>query len=557
MPRLPQVSGGRIASLMTDHDPPINFDTLLTRADDVVLQELIGADIIRLLRSIDPILATPTKLRDLLSHFKTPLDLLRDTKTRNLILDFLPTATAERLSQHLGLDPNSATFAALQTLSLPKGSQQEARFLSFFGQAIPPEDDLALPPRSLPIQASYQLFAHQRRAVSDVQRLLSSSMPRVLLHMPTGSGKTRTALNVVADHLRTHEPTLVLWLAFSDELCEQAIEEFQQAWSHLGNRHVEVLRFWGSTDPNVQFPTDGFVVAGLGKTYNYAINSIASIATLADKTSLLVIDEAHQSVAPTYQLLLDLLVQKQPTTGLLGLSATPGRTWNDIDQDQKLADLFFRQKVGLTVAGFANPVDYLITEQYLARPVFSSLFYNSGEDISPEDLNEIENSLDIPHRLLDRLAKDDQRNLGIINRTEDAIRTHRRTILFAASVAHAVLLAAILRARGIESHAITANTPIADRRHIITTYRGPTAQPIVLCNYGVLTAGFDAPETSAAIIARPTKSLVLYSQMMGRALRGPLAGGNTEAEIITVIDTNLPGFGNLSESFFNWEDVWT
>ena len=79
---------------------------------------------------------------------------------------------------------------------------------------------------------------------------------------------------------------------------------------------------------------------------------------------------------------------------------------------------------------------------------------------------------------------------------------------------------------------------------------------MVLCNFGVLTTGFDAPATSAAIIARPTRSLVLFSQMVGRATRGPKAGGNAEAEIVTVIDPQLPGFGNVAEAFTNWEDVW-
>jgi superfamily II DNA or RNA helicase len=79
---------------------------------------------------------------------------------------------------------------------------------------------------------------------------------------------------------------------------------------------------------------------------------------------------------------------------------------------------------------------------------------------------------------------------------------------------------------------------------------------MVLCNYGVLTAGFDAPQTSAAIIARPTKSLVLYSQMVGRATRGPRAGGHSDAEIVTVVDTTLPGFGEMIDAFRNWEDVW-
>jgi superfamily II DNA or RNA helicase len=77
-----------------------------------------------------------------------------------------------------------------------------------------------------------------------------------------------------------------------------------------------------------------------------------------------------------------------------------------------------------------------------------------------------------------------------------------------------------------------------------------------MVNYGILTTGFDAPRVSAAIIARPTMSLVLYSQMVGRATRGIKAGGNKEAEILTVVDKSLPGFNNVAEAFLNWEDVW-
>ena len=202
-------------------------------------------------------------------------------------------------------------------------------------------------------------------------------------------------------------------------------------------------------------------------------------------------------------------------------------------------------------------MEYLVESGHLATPLFSSLFYNSGESLSSNDLADIENAMDIPARILEQLAQDDQRNLGIIQRTEQIAKAHNRIILFAASVAHAKLLAAVLRARGIAADYVTGDTPSGERRRIINRFRGSLQEPIVLCNYGVLTAGFDAPQTSAALIARPTKSLVLYSQMIGRALRGPLAGGNEEAEVITVVDTNLPGFGDLGESFYNWEDVWT
>jgi superfamily II DNA or RNA helicase len=154
------------------------------------------------------------------------------------------------------------------------------------------------------------------------------------------------------------------------------------------------------------------------------------------------------------------------------------------------------------------------------------------------------------------IAEDEQRNLQIVHRVEELVRRHDRIIVFAASVRHARLLAVVLRARGITADAITAETPSLDRVRVITRFRSSHTEPIVLCNYGVLTAGFDAPKTSAAVIARPTKSLVLYSQMVGRALRGPRAGGNAEAEIVTVADTDLPGFRDPAEAFFNWEDVW-
>jgi superfamily II DNA or RNA helicase len=95
------------------------------------------------------------------------------------------------------------------------------------------------------------------------------------------------------------------------------------------------------------------------------------------------------------------------------------------------------------------------------------------------------------------------------------------------------------------------------RAHIISDFKGESEKSMVLCNYGVLTTGFDAPRTSCVIIARPTKSLVLYSQMVGRAIRGPQAGGNQKALIVTVNDPTLPGFGNVEAAFVNWEDVWT
>ena len=135
-------------------------------------------------------------------------------------------------------------------------------------------------------------------------------------------------------------------------------------------------------------------------------------------------------------------------------------------------------------------------------------------------------------------------------------RDHKRILFFATTVHHAQAIATVLQARGTHAQSVTGTTPAPRRARIIEDFLDDEDIPKILCNYGVLTTGFDAPKTSAALIARPTKSLVLYSQMVGRAMRGPLAGGNAHAEIVTVVDLELPGFSDMAEAFFNWEDVW-
>ena len=109
----------------------------------------------------------------------------------------------------------------------------------------------------------------------------------------------------------------------------------------------------------------------------------------------------------------------------------------------------------------------------------------------------------------------------------------------------------------IRSSSITASTDPDKRQKWLELFKDASdEEACVLFNYGVLTTGFDAPRTSAAIISRPTKSLVLYSQMVGRVIRGTKVDGTESAEIWTVVDQDLPGFRDLSEAFNNWEDVW-
>lgn len=535
----------------------MTFEELFARAPETMLQSLVGRPGVKLLSQLDPGLTQPSKLREVALQLRSPQDLLLDKEIRKELFLLLPPHEAALLAGEICPGAAADPYEALVNLRIRRGSAAQTALLDFFSLPEIELDDEAIDPPSVETVApTYGLFEHQRRAAEKTVELLTSEPKRALLHMPTGSGKTRTAMHVISRLMNAREPMLVIWLAHSQELCEQAVEEFNRSWSALGNREVSVHRWWGSHELEQERITDGLLVAGLAKAYSASQQATSNVGPLAGRVGLVVMDEAHQAIAPTYEHILELLTQAGEPTALLGLTATPGRTWDDIDEDERLVDFFYSRKVDIQVEGYDNPIDYLVESGYVARPMFKPLFSHSGIDLTKRDRERLQQDLEIPQSLLERLAEDEQRNLLIVDRVEELAKEHHRTLVFASTVEHALLLASVLQARGIGAEAVTGETPQQQRRAAIQRFRNPSEDARVLVNFGVLTTGFDAPETSAAVIARPTKSLVLYSQMIGRATRGILAGGNAEAEIVTVIDTELPGFGSMSEAFENWEKEW-
>ena len=535
----------------------MQFATFTSRFDDRLIQSLLGPSALKLLQAIDPALQTRARLLALAIDLYTPAGLLLDRTKRNAMFDLLRPTEAAELAQVLGLRQSHDAYVVLKNIILVRGSNREQALFDYFGLPVPPVDEVDETPSEEASVAGYPLFEHQRQAARQIAAYLQGGSRRALLHMPTGSGKTRTAMNLIAEHLRVNEPTIVVWLAHSQELCAQAAEEFALAWSSLGNREVNIYRYWSDHDVDVDALKDGFLVAGLSKAFETANRRIRYITELGRKTSLVVMDEAHSAVAETYSILLNALVrQRHPDTALLGLTATPGRSWLDMDEDEKLARFFAHQKVSLSVEGYVNPVDYLVDEGYLARAGFQSLMHDATTEMTAADLRAIESSLEIPRGVLRKLAGDEQRNLRIYVEIERLTKLHKRILVFAATVEHSDLLAAVLRVRGYDARSVTSKSSAIERKNAIQRYKRKTDNVRILCNFGVLTTGFDAPQTSAAVIARPTKSLVLYSQMVGRAIRGKKAGGNDSAEIVTIVDRQLPGFRSVAEAFMHWEDVW-
>ena len=402
------------------------------------------------------------------------------------------------------------------------------------------------------VSPKFPLYSYQRQVLADIVRALSAPERRAVAHLPTGAGKTRIAAHT-ACHLLNEKDTndsLVIWLAATEELCEQAAAQLSEAWTHLGRRDACIHRHWGNRSLDLRRLPSGFLVTGLAKLRSAAFQDNTLLAHLAHCAAAIIFDEAHQAVAKTYSFITEQLCSVRPP--LLGLTATPGRSANLTEDDYRLASMFNHSKVSIDPRGHDNPVTYLIQNRYLADPRFVPVSFESDATIADP-----QPGMDYSTDDLDRLGRNRERTLKIAELAKAAARRHPRTIVFCPSVESALECNKLLREKGIVTNVITANTPSEDRRAIIDFFRSDSREHVVLFNYGVLTAGFDAPRTRCVIIARPTTSLVLYSQMAGRAMRGPRAGGNSKAEILTVADTNLPGFGSVTDAFTNWEELWS
>ena len=403
------------------------------------------------------------------------------------------------------------------------------------------------------IEPAYGLHPYQRQVLTDVRSALENGIGRTVAHMPTGAGKTRVACHLASDLLRRagENGKLVVWLASTEELCAQAAEDLARAWDHLGDRPVRVYRFWGNRElPDLTRLETGFLVAGMQKLYAAANKDVKLMRDIAENVVGVIFDEAHQAVARTYEYLVEQLATYQPP--LLGLTATPGRTAGlDDDANYNLAKLFGNNKVTIDPRGYSDPVTYLIRQRFLADPRFDMIRIDSKLG-----LNESGAKVDYSASELKRIGENVAWRDAIVRTTTKALKSVNRVLVFAPSVDSALDCADLVRKNGHVVRTVIAGTSADDRRSAIDLFRSGDGLPMALFNYGVLTAGFDAPKTRCVVVARPTKSLVLYSQMCGRAMRGPKSGGNRTCRIYTVVDTRLPGFGSVAEAFTNWETLW-
>ena len=128
-----------------------------------------------------------------------------------------------------------------------------------------------------------------------------------------------------------------------------------------------------------------------------------------------------------------------------------------------------------------------------------------------------------------------------------------KVLFFGLSIDHSKFICAMLNIMGINAKHVDGSTSSTRRSASLLDFKEGNLS--VLCNERLMSTGFDAPKANIAIIGRPTQSVTLYSQMVGRVMRGKKAGGKKICKVITVKDP-IKGFRDMSESFTYWEELW-
>lgn len=382
---------------------------------------------------------------------------------------------------------------------------------------------------------------------------------RCMLTLPTGGGKTRTSVEAFVEWMRPRfaENLYLIWIAQSEELCEQAIQCIREVWSTKEfSESLRIYRYFGGRKLKDGILSGGVLVASIHQLNSRLDSEEVELWDVIQNTGAVIIDEAHHATTMMYKRFYSeaKIWTDDKMFPICGLSATPGRMMDTPELVNEFdLELF---KPDLDAKYDNNPVQYFRDKGYLAQSKHENVF--TDLDIINETPTLFENiniekfskTLEDEH-FRESLANNEQRNRIILKRLLQ-IDSNKPVLLYACTVNHAKLLAILLNASGRTSKSVDANTPKPERRKMIEEFKKGKIQ--FLCNYGVLTTGFDAPKIEYIVICRPTTSPVLYEQMVGRGQRGPKFGGT---EVCTTIDftDNYKVYGKQL-AYKRFEDYW-
>lgn len=326
-----------------------------------------------------------------------------------------------------------------------------------------------------------RLRPYQEECLEIIQEQASKGIRRQLISLPTGSGKT-----VIFGHLIQRRQQRTLVLAHTGELLEQAREKIRMICPGL----------------------EVGLVNGQHKEFDYPV-VVASIQSAAMQHNLerlqkqdfqlLIADEGHHYAADGPRKIIEHLGFGVGTDRLLvGFTATAFR--NDT---RGLAEIF-------DIISYERSIRDMVEEGYLCRP-------NGFRIATDLDLSKVSiEGTDFQATSLAAVMDTPELNQLVA----EAYLQHapgQQTIVFGVTIQHALNLAEALKQRGVAAKAIHGNMGRDERTQAISEYRSGALRALTNCS--VLVEGFDAPETSCIIVARPTHSKGLYQQMVGRGLR--------------------------------------
>lgn len=340
------------------------------------------------------------------------------------------------------------------------------------------------------------LRPYQVAALEATRRQLQQYNSTVVV-LPTGLGKTVYAAKLISEW----EQGNTLFLAHTKELISQAADKLGAELGYrpgveMGIQAVEMDTLWSG----------GLSIVG-------SVQSMYGDRRLEKYRShpfgLIVVDEAHHSTAATYKKVVEFFQSLNPSLKIVGITATPNRS-DGTALGLMFESVAYQMSINDAVTeGWLVPVaqEYVIVDSLELDGIKTKKNEFGEADFSQSQLEEVMVQEEMLHKLaVPTLAK----------------VADRPTLVFTASVRHAHELAAVLnRYKPDSAVAVDGGTQSDRRKEIIRDFAAGKVQ--FLCNCAVLTEGFDAPNCAAVVMGRPTKSLTLYTQMLGRGLR-PLPG---------------------------------
>ena len=339
-----------------------------------------------------------------------------------------------------------------------------------------------------------ELRPYQRDLLQKAERALAAPKARVMLQLPTGGGKTRIAAALLAGWIRGGGKAA--WLTHRRELSAQTRDVLNKSGVHATNT-LE----WEFYDlaPSII----GGVAVLMAQTVSRR-NHFEGVWDEYGSEDLLVIDEAHHATAEGWK----RAIYQWPGR-VIGLTATPWRLEKNL--------------------GFNHLFDDLIPGPQISE-LQSKRCLANVQVKSPDS-----DGIIIGGRLNSK-GEYKRREIEPANQDRPGVMTAgalkfwmrhaqgRQTIIYAVSKTHAENLAAVFNDAGVPAAVILGNTPGKERDWVISQFKDKGLQ--VLVNVAVATEGIDLPDASCVVLARPTMSLALYLQMVGRGLRTKADGGD-------------------------------